>query len=294
MATYKYLPSEMAEALRRCGLSVRRPVYGPQEGLHRSPHYGASVEFAEYREYAPGDPTNLIDWAVYARSDRYVIRRYHEETNLRAYVMLDVSSSLDFQDEGPMSKLDYASFLAAGMMFVLRNQGDHVSLATFDRRILSWSDLVGTSEGLRPLLLSLEDLRPAGEGDIEAAIHDAAETMHAKSLVVLISDLLQDADKLVRGMRRLHHDGHNAIVLHVVDKGERHLSFGGMAEMMDLETRERMVVEVDEIREAYEAAMDRHIETLRRGCTECLADYYLLDTSVPVTEALSRLAAKPS
>lgn len=292
MATYKYLPPEMAEVLRRSGLSVRRPVQGPQEGLHRSPHYGSSVEFAEYREYTPGDPTVLIDWSIYARSDRYVIRRYHEETNLRAYVMLDVSSSLDFRDEGPMPKLAYASFLAAGMMYVLRNQGDHVSLVTFSNRILSWSDPVGTSEGLRPLLLSLEDLQPSGTSDIEAAIHEAAETIRSKSLVVLISDLLQHSAKLVRGIRRLHHDGHNVIVMHVMDKGERRLSFGGVAELRDLETSERMVVEVGEIREAYEAAMDRHVTELRRGCAECLADYCLVDTTIPVEEAISRLAVR--
>lgn len=292
MPAFKYLPPRMAEALRATTLTVRRPVHGPQKGLHRSPHFGSSVEFAEYRDYTPGDPTMLIDWNVYARTDRYVVRRYHEETNLLAYVLLDTSHSLSFRDQGPMPKQDYAAYLAAGLMYMLVGQGDYVSLMTFDDRIRRAFDPVGTSEGLRPLLTALEEAAPAGRSDIEQALHAAAGTIRSKSLVIVISDLLQESDRIVRGLRHLHHDGHNLIVVHVQDRGERRLSFGGVAELRDLETGGRVVVEVDEIRSAYEAAAARHADEIRRACADCLGEYRLADTSLPVEDVLNSFAAK--
>lgn len=289
---YKFLPAELAESVRDLTITVRRPVHGTIEGLHRSPNFGASVEFAEYREYTPGDPPSLIDWAVYARSDRYVIRRFHEETNLRAAILLDTSESLDFRDEGPVSKMDYASFLAAGLMYALVNQGDSVALMTFDNGIRRAFEPVGTFEGLRPLLLGLEEIKPSGQSDIEAAMHQAAAMIHSKSLVVLITDCLQESSRIIRGLQHLYHDGHNILVLHVMDWGERRLSFGGVAELRELETGEKLVVEIDEISDAYRTAVERHVQELRIGCAGCLADYYLVDTRTLVQEALDDLQRK--
>lgn len=288
-ATYKYLPAELADDVRNLGITVRRPVFGPKEGMHRSTHFGASVEFAEYREYTPGDPPNLIDWSVYARSDRYVVRRFHEETNLRAYILLDSSESLAFRDEGPMTKMDYAAYLAAGLMFVLVNQGDSVGLLTFDHRIRQVFEPIGTFEGLRPMLLGLEDIAPSGRSDIEAVLHHATGMLHPKSLVIVISDLLQESDRVVRGLRHLYHDGHNVMVMHVLDRGERALSFGGVAELRELETGSRLVIEVDEIKDAYSSAVEQYLDEIRSGCAECLAEHHLLDTRTPVEEALTRV-----
>ena len=288
-SAYRFLPPELAESLRRLSLTVRRPVHGPSQGLHRSPHYGASVEFAEYREYTPGDPINLIDWSVYARSDRYVVRRFIEETNLRAYVLLDTSESLAFRDEGPMTKMEYACYLAAGLMYVLVNQSDTVGLMTFDHKIRDTFEPTGTFEGLRPMLQHLEGIKPTGRSDIEACVHQAAGLMRSKSLVIVVSDLLQDAERIGRAIRHLYHDGHNLIVLHVVDRGEQQLSFAGVAELRELEIGARMVVEIDEIRDAYRAAAERHVETLRLECAECMADYYLVETRTDMEEALNKL-----
>lgn len=260
-----------------------------QRGLHRSPHFGASVEFAEYREYTPGDPIGLIDWSVYARTNRYVIRRFLEETNLRAYLLLDTSESLAFQDTGPMTKMDFACYLAAGLLYLLVNQGDSAAFSTFDRQQRSAFEPIGTREGLRPLLLHLESIRPNGRGDIEAAIHEAANRARARSLFIIISDFLQDAAAIVNGLRHLHHDGHSIIALHVLDHGERELGFSGIAELRELETGRRLVIDVENVRTAYAAAVGRHIDELRAGCAECMADYHLLDTRLPVVEALNRL-----
>lgn len=273
------------------GISVRRPVQGFQSGLHRSPHHGASIEFAEYRAYTPGDPINRIDWPVYARSDKYMIRQCYEETNLRGYVLLDTSESLAFRDEGPVTKMEYACFLAAGLMFMLVNQHDAAALMTFDAKLTKGFSPVSSSEGLRPMLEHLEALKPSGYGNIEASIHDATARMVSKSLVIVISDFLQNAEMILRGIRHLHHDGHNVMAFHVMDRGERRLSFGGVAELRDLETKKRLVLDVDEIKDAYQAAVAQHQEALRAACTDCLATYHLVETTQPVESVLSGLGS---
>lgn len=290
---YKYLSANLAERLRGLSLSVRRPVEGNLQGVHPSPHTGASVEFADYREYSPGDPPNLIDWAVYARSDRVMIRRFREETNLRAYICLDISESLRFQGSGRISKIEYASFLAAGLMYILVNQGDSAGMFLFDRELKTTYAPTGTLEGLRPMLRGLETLVSAGPGNIEHALHQTAEQIKARSLIILISDLLQDPAEILRGIRHLHHNGHDLMILHVLDAAELQFQLSGLNELRDLETGHKLVVDADDIRTSYRQAMDRYLDALRRGCQNCRADYHLLNTSQPMDELLfMRIAAR--
>jgi uncharacterized protein (DUF58 family) len=284
------LSADMAERLRDFTLTVRRPVQGPRQGLHRSPAYGSSVEFAEYREYAPGDPPGIIDWAVYARSDRYMVRRYLEETNLRAWVMLDTSESLAFRQAGRLSKLDYAATLAAGLLLVLVNQGDSAALATFDRALRVVLPGTTSHEGLARHLAALDAVTPAGRGDIEHALHELAERLESRSLVIVISDLLEPPDKVLRGLWRLHHDRHSVLVLHVLDAGELTLGAEGAAELRELETGARMSLEADTLRTAYNREVQRYLEELRLGCGACLADYHLVDTRLPVEDHILKLA----
>lgn len=285
-ATYKYLPPELADRLRGFKIGVRRPVEGGKQGMHRSPHFGASVEFMEFREYAPGDPPDMIDWAVFARSDKYVIRRYQEETNLRAFILLDCSESLDYKDEGQLTKMDFAAHLAAGLMYMLVNQSDAAGLMLFDEKVRKTFAPAGSFEGLRPMLLSLEEIKPRGRSQIEQAMHAAAEVVKSKSLVVVISDFLEDPAGILRGVRHLHHDGHEVTLMHVLDPGELHLNFSGLAELKELETNTKMVIQADEIKEAYTAEVQRYLDELRRGCMDCMADYHLIDTRKPIEEAL--------
>jgi uncharacterized protein (DUF58 family) len=283
---YRFLPPELADRLRSLSLTVRRPVEGGKQGAHRSPHHGASVEFSDYREYTQGDPPNLIDWAVLARSDRYVIRRYIEETNLRAFVLLDTSESMAFQEQGLHSKMDYACFLAAGLIYILIHQGDSAGLVLFNDKIQAQLPPVGSLEGLRPLLLALESIKPAGRSGIEEALHAVAEQIRLRSLILLISDCLRDPADILRGIRHLHHNGHEVTVLHLMDPAELRLGFHGLVELKELETGEKLLLEADEYREAYAAEAQRHLEALRRGCIDCLADYHFVDTRRPVEEAL--------
>jgi uncharacterized protein (DUF58 family) len=283
---YKFLPPELADRLRGLGLSVRKPVEGGLQGLHRSPHMGSSVEFADYREYTPGDPPNLIDWAVYARTDRYVIRRYQEETNLRAYLVLDTSESMAFRELGRHSKMDYACYLAASLMYILVSQADAAGLMLFSDAPGKFFPPTGTLEGLRPMLLGLEDIKPAGRSKIDAALHQLAEQVQRRSLVILISDLLQNPADIVRGLQHLHHNRHEILVLQPLDPAELALQFSGMSELRELETGERLPVQADELREAYAQEVQKFLDEIRRGCLDCLADYWLVDTRAPVEEVL--------
>ena len=287
---YTCLPPETADRLRRLTLRVRVPVEGPRQGLHRSPHFGSSVEFAEYREYTPGDPPNLIDWAVLARSDRYVVRRFQEETSLRAWIALDVSGSLAFREHGRASKLDYARQLAAALLFVLVNQGDSAGLLLFDSAIRARLEPAASLESLRPLLLALDAVSPAGRSDIESALHALAGRLTSRSLVIVISDLLEDPAAITRGLRHLHHDRHDVIVLHVMDGGETALSLEGPAELRELETGARLIVEADDLRAAYAREVAGYLDALRRGAAACMALYRFVDTRVPVPDQLIALA----
>ena len=284
--TYKYLPPRLADRLRGVTVSVRQAVEGARQGFHRSIHLGASVEFAEYREYTPGDPPNSIDWDVYARSDRYLVRRFKEETNVRALILLDVSESLQFREEGACTKMDFASQLAAGLMFVLVNQGDSAALMTFVDAIGKTFPSTGSLEGLRDPLHYLEEIRPAGRSDIEAALHAAAGLLRSRSLVVVLSDLLQAPEKILRGVAHLRHDGHEVLLIQVLDPAELHLPYTGLVEFKELETGHRLVIEADEIRSAYAGEVERHVETLRAGCVDCLARYHVVDTKTPVDDLL--------
>jgi uncharacterized protein (DUF58 family) len=283
---YKFLPPTLADRLRGLGVSVRKPVEGGLQGLHRSPHHGSSVEFADYREYTRGDPPNLIDWAVYARTDRHVIRRYQEETNLRAYLLLDTSESMGFRDLGRHTKMEYACFLAAGLMYVLISQSDAAGLTLFNETGAKSFPPTGSLDGLRPMLLALEEIKPSGQTRIDQALHQLAERIQRRSLVILISDLLQNPAEIIHGLQHLHHNKHELLVLQPLDAAELSLNFSGLAELRDVETGTRLPIHADEIREAYAREVQKFLDEIRRGCSSCLADYHLFDTRTPVEEAL--------
>ncbi len=283
---YRYLPPQMAERLRGLEIGVRRPMDGSHQGLHRSPSFGSSVEFAEYREYAHGDPISRIDWPVYGRSDRYVIRQFHEDVSIRCTILLDISASMAYRQDGPLSKMEFACHLAAGIMYAMIQQGDTVSLITFDSEIRQHYEPCGTFVGLRPMLLGLEEIEPKNEGNIEAALHLAAQMCKGRSLIVIISDLLQEPDRILRGIHHLYHDGKDVTLLHVLDPAELSLPMSGLVEVVSLETREKLVVDLRQIRDAYLAQMHEYLEQLRRGCQEVRADYLLAETRMDAYDVI--------
>lgn len=285
-SAYKFLPPQFADRLRGLGLGVRGRVEGGTQGAHRSPHQGASVEFSDFREYVRGDSPQLIDWSVYARSDKYVIRRYQEETSLRAFVLLDTSESMSFKEEGAHTKMDYACYLAAGFMYILCSQADSAGLVVFNEGIKNSFPPVRSIANLRPLLLALEGIKPAGRSNIEDVLHKMAEQVKTRSLFILISDCLADSTSILRGVRHMHHNGHEVTMLQVLDPAEMYLNFTGLAELKELETGERMVIEVDDLKDAYAAEVQRFIGELRKGCLDCRGDYQLVSTKAEIDDVI--------
>lgn len=283
---YRYLPPRMAERLRGVEIGVRRPMDGSHQGLHRSPAFGSSVEFAEYREYAPGDPVARIDWPVYARSDRYVIRRFHEDVSIRCYIMLDISGSMKYQQDGALQKSEYACYLAAGMMYVMVQQGDMVSLITFDDQIREYYEPSGTFVGLKPMLQGLEKIEPKNKGNIEASLHSAAELIKGKALVVIISDLLEEPESILQGINHLYYDGKEVTLFHILDPAEMNMSITGLADVTSLETKDKITVDLKAIRDAYLEQLRLYLDELRSGLQKTRSEYILTETRTEVYDAI--------
>ena len=283
---YRYLPPRMAERLRGVEIGVRRPMDGSHQGLHRSPAFGSSVEFAEYREYAPGDPVARIDWPVYARSDRYVIRRFHEDVSIRCYIMLDISASMKYQQDGALQKSEYACYLAAGMMYVMVQQGDMVSLITFDDQIREYYEPSGTFVGLKPMLQGLEKIEPKNKGNIEASLHSAAELIKGRALVVVISDLLEEPESILQGINHLYYDGKEVTLFHILDPAEMNMSITGLADVTSLETKDKITVDFRRIRDAYLEQLRLYLDELRSGFQKTRSEYILTETRIEVYDAI--------
>jgi len=283
---YRYLPPRMAERLRGVEIGVRRPMDGSHQGLHRSPAFGSSVEFAEYREYAPGDPVARIDWPVYARSDRYVIRRFHEDVSIRCYIMLDISASMKYQQDGALQKSEYACYLAAGMMYVMVQQSDMVSLITFDDQIRQYYEPSGSFVGLKPMLQGLEKIEPKNKGNIEAALHSAAALIKGKALVVVISDLLEEPESILQGINHLYYDGKEITLFHILDPAEMNMSMTGLADVTSLETKDKITVDFRRIRDAYLEQLRLYLDELRSGLQKTRSEYILTETRTEVYDAI--------
>lgn len=284
---YRYLPAHMAERLRGIEIGVRRPMDGSKQGLHRSPAFGSSVEFAEYREYMPGDPISQIDWPVYARSDRYVIRRFHEDVSIRCFVLLDISGSMGYKGSGAMSKIEYASYLAAAMLYVMIQQSDTSSLITFDTEIRSYYEPTSTFTRLKPMLLELENLTLGKEqGDIEATLHSAAELIKGRALVIVISDFLEEPEKIIRGINHLHHDGKEVTLFHIVDPTEVNMPLSGLLDVVSMEGQGKLIVDFGLIKESYLKQLRLYLDQLRTGCQRIHADYIFADTGMDVYDAI--------
>ena len=283
---YRFLPAHMAERLRGIEIGVRRPMDGSKQGLHRSPAFGSSVEFAEYREYMPGDPISQIDWPVYARSDRYVIRRFHEDVSIRCYVLLDISGSMGYKGSGTMSKIKYGSYLAAAMLYVMIQQSDTSSLITFDSKIRSYHEPTGTFTRLKPMLLDLEGLTLGKAGDIEAVLHNAAELIKGRALVMIISDFLQEPEKIIRGINHLYHDGKDVTLFHLMDPTELNMAISGLLEVVSMEQEGKLIVDFGLIKESYLKQLRLYLDQLRTGCQRIHADYIFADTGMDVYDAI--------
>ncbi|MCZ7647499.1 MAG: DUF58 domain-containing protein [Planctomycetota bacterium] len=291
---YACLTPATVERFANLELLAQGIVEGFITGLHKSPHHGFAVEFAEYREYVPGDPIRHIDWTIYGRNDRLVIRQYEQETNLRATILLDCSKSLDFKAGGPLTKFRFGVCCAAALIALLNRQQDAVGLATHAERIERFFPPRASAMAMREMLLHLDSLKPQGRSDLAAIYHEMAERLPRRSLVILITDLFDDPEKLTAALQHFRHRRHEVLLLHLLDDAELNFPYRGLIDFKDLETGERMEVEAELLREAVQDGVREFIAQCRRACGDAKIDYHVLNTSEAFEKALAAYLVKRS
>ena len=286
--TAAYLDPETVSRISRLDLVARLVVEGFITGLHRSPYHGFSVEFSEHRPYRPGDPLRDLDWKAYAKSDRLYVKRYEEETNLKAYLLLDISGSMDFQSGAPMSKFRYATSLAAALSYLMLKQRDAVGLLLYHHEIESYVPPRSVQSHLQVMLKTLDQAAPRRDTRMAPAFHDLAERISRRGLVIVLSDLLDDPGEVLNGLRHFRHLGHEVVVFHLLDPRERDLDFRDETRFFDLEDPDHtLTTQPRHIHHEYRALMDEMIQKYRRGCAGSRIDYALINTATPFDTALS-------
>jgi uncharacterized protein (DUF58 family) len=281
----QFLDPAVVARLGTLELKARTIVEGFLSGLHRSPFKGFSVEFAEYRQYMPGDDLSTIDWKVFARSDRHYVKKFEEETNLDCHVMIDVSGSMGYGSRG-ITKHEYSMCLAASIGYLMSRQRDAVGLTAFDDRIVSMLPASSRPGHLRAFLLTLDRLRIGKETNVSKPLHQLADSLTKRGMVVLISDLLDDPASVVRGLKHFQFRGTDVIVFHVLDPDELEFPFERATRFEDLETREEVMAVPAVVRTHYLDAIGGLIDRYRRDLGGCGIDYHLLTTTEPLEMAL--------
>ena len=290
---YRFIKPEALARVKNLRIMARAVVEGFITGLHKSPYKGFSVEFAEHREYVHGDNIRYLDWTVLARTDKYFVKQFEEETNLSAYIILDASASMGY-GVGEISKLEYASYLAATLAYMMVRQQDSVGLVLFDDKIRVRIGARSTPTHLNMVLRQLEQTEPGNTTDLARTFHDLAGTFKKRGLIIIISDLFDDPGAVERALRHFRHKRHEVIVFHIFDKAELDFPFDRLTDFVDMETNERLQIDPRIVRKQYKEEIQAFIETYRKSCSEAGIDYQVTDTSAPFDYMLTRYLAKRS
>lgn len=280
-----FLDPAVIARLGTMDLKARTIVEGFLTGLHRSPFKGFSVEFAEYRQYLPGDDLATLDWKVFARSDKHVVKKFEEETNLDCHILLDVSASMGYASNG-ITKLEYGSYVAGALAYLMNRQRDAVGLLAFDETIVSMLPAKARGGHLRALLIALERLEVGKGTNVAKPLRDLAEAISKRGLVVLISDLLDDPERVLQGLKQFRYRGTDVIVFQILDPAELTFPFERAARFRDMETHAEVVAVPKVVREQYLKAIGDLVQLYRRELGLVGIDYCLLDTSKPLETAL--------
>jgi uncharacterized protein (DUF58 family) len=284
----KYLSIEALARIGDLQLLAKTVVEGFILGLHRSPYHGSSVEFSEHRPYAPGDEIKHIDWRVYAKSDRYYIKQYEAETNLVCNILLDASASMGYKSNPDgLSKLEYASCLAACLAYFMIGQRDATGLAIFDDKVRTILPPRLSQTHIKHILSELDELQPGGETDVAGPMNALADSQKRRGLMVVISDLLDNVDAIKSALQRFRFQGHDIMVFHVMDDAELNFPFSTMTQFKDLETGVATLVSPEATRTVYMKELGRFLTTMEKACADVKADYKLFNTKTPLEVALS-------
>jgi uncharacterized protein (DUF58 family) len=268
-------------SIRNLEMRARLVVEGFWNGIHRSPYHGFSVEFTEYRQYSPDDDLRYLDWRVYARSDRYFIKKFEDETNLRCYFLTDRSPSMEFRSVG-YTKADYGATLAATLAYFLYLQGDAVGLLTFDEQVREYLPARHRTGHLRHLMLALEKPAPGKATNLTHPLRRIAEMVRRRSLIILISDFLAPLEQLDRELLAVAACGHELVVFQLLDPAELTFNFGQASMFQDLESGRLLFIEPSVARREYLKNLEDHCGRLQQSCQRLGASYHRLDTSRPL------------
>jgi len=282
----RFLPPEAIARIARLEVLARNVVEGFLSGLHRSPYFGQSVEFAQHREYAPGDDIRRIDWKVWSKTDRYYIKQYEEETNLRTTLLVDLSESMLF-GSGKLTKYEYACQIAASLSHLLLRQQDSVGMITFDDVIRTTIPPSSKQNHLQAILTSLDHEKPAKKTDLQQLLAQVADQQTRRGLIVLVSDLFVDRAGLLKGLRLLRTRGHDVMVFHVMDDEELDFTYAGTTKFEGMEEMGDLICDPRSLREGYQAAVQQFVEDLRRNCARQMIDYQTIRTSEHLDAALA-------
>ena len=288
MPESRYLDLDVLARIDNLQLLAKVVVEGFILGLHRSPYRGFSVEFAEYRQYSPGDEIKFIDWNVYGKTDRYYIKQFEEETNLTCYLLVDASGSMGYKsDPGGLSKLEYGCYMAACLSHFMMRQRDATGLLTFDAKVRTVLPPRMRQSHMKHILATLDALEPGGETNIAGPLHELADGLKRRGLIILISDLLDEPDDVLSALQHFRFQGHDLLIFHVMDHAELTFPFDSLTEFTDLESGEKATVSPEGTREVYLAELGEFRARYEKGCADVRADYHLFDTTQPLELALS-------
>ena len=288
MATPGVLDFNVLARIDSMQLLAKVIVEGFILGLHRSPYRGFSIEFAEYRQYSPGDEVKHVDWKVYGKTDRYYIKQFEEETNLTCYLIVDASASMGYKSTPDgFTKLQYATRMAACLAYFMMRQRDAAGLMIFDTKIRTALPPRMRQTHLKHIFAALETAKPGGETNISVPLHELAEGLKRKGLIVLISDLLDDPEQVLSALQHFRFQGHEVLVFQVMDNGELTFPFTTMTEFTDLETGQKMIVAPEGMKPVYMEELRQFLSAYEKGCGSIHAEYKLFDTGKPLELALS-------
>ena len=282
----KYLRPEVIRQVARLDLRAKFIVEGFLSGLHASPFHGFSVEFSEHRRYVAGDDLKDLDWNVYAKTDKYYLKKYLAETNLTGYLVMDLSASMAYTYRQELTKFDYAICLAAALGYLMIHQQDPVGLVTFDTKVQACLPPRSKRTQLGTMLALLANLKPAGLTDVAACLHQVASMIRTKSLIMIFSDLLTDPAPVLQSLHHLRHRGNEIILFHILDEAEVHFPFEGVVEFEDVEDHRKLTLDARGMRSDYLQAIGEFQEFYRIECAKAGIDYVPMDTSVSFDKAL--------
>lgn len=286
------LSPESLQQIKRLDLRARMVVRGFLQGLHTSPFHGFSVQFSEHRRYNRGDDPKLIDWLVYAKTDKYFVKRFEAETNLTGYLVMDLSKSMGFTHSQSMTKFEYCTCLAAALTYLMTMQQDPVGLITFDEKMRARLPARSRRGHLGDVMAQLSKLEPQGRTDLASCITQVAAMLKQHALVMLFSDLLPtssdgEIEEVISALARLRHAGNDVIVFHVLDAAEVQFPYEGPVQFEDAESGETISVDASGFREEYLQQLADFREAYQQGCSKLRIDYVPLDTSMPFDHALT-------